>query len=210
VEGSDSKGDLYTRHLSSPEWAAIRQQALARAGNKCQICSCKDEYLEVHHNSYDNLGHEPPEDVIAVCKTCHDVVTNELRRRRYSKRSIEAVPYRTGELLLPYYGKEAIIPLIMAVKTEMVLPYVSVEKPTSIALHVPSIVTAPYREHQSVDTTNNPNRKLGSNVHASTSPSGERLSVHPPRQQDGGSAECLLERDGQVQEQAEEDGGGSR
>ena len=67
--------DLYRLHLMSPAWRATARAALERAGYKCQICGCDRWFarLEVHHNSYEHLGREPPEDLVVLCAHCHDL-----------------------------------------------------------------------------------------------------------------------------------------
>lgn len=60
----------YQAYLQSPEWAARRQQKLAETGYRCQGCS-DDERLEVHHLTYDRVGHERPQDLMVLCHLCH-------------------------------------------------------------------------------------------------------------------------------------------
>jgi 5-methylcytosine-specific restriction endonuclease McrA len=60
----------YKAHLRSPEWARIRREALARAGHRCAMCGRRKapgRPLQVHHNTYENLGHERPEDLTVLC-----------------------------------------------------------------------------------------------------------------------------------------------
>jgi len=40
--------------------------------------------LQIHHISYERCGHEPIGDLITVCTRCHDVLTDAIRRERYS------------------------------------------------------------------------------------------------------------------------------
>jgi 5-methylcytosine-specific restriction endonuclease McrA len=63
----------YGLHLMSPAWRATARAALERAGYKCQVCGADRWFarLEVHHNSYANLGREPPEDLCVLCRHCH-------------------------------------------------------------------------------------------------------------------------------------------
>tara|TARA_B100000900_G_scaffold414938_2_gene443134 strand:- start:210 stop:875 length:666 start_codon:yes stop_codon:yes gene_type:complete len=61
----------YSAYLHSAHWKKTRSEALMRAGYKCQACSTKEEILDVHHNSYDRLGAEEPQDLIVLCRTCH-------------------------------------------------------------------------------------------------------------------------------------------
>lgn len=60
----------YREYLKSPYWKAIRRRALIAAGHRCQICH-KTDKLEVHHVTYERLGHERPEDLLALCGRCH-------------------------------------------------------------------------------------------------------------------------------------------
>ena len=59
------------KYMEQPEWQQRRRQALARAGYKCQACSRRDTTLDVHHNSYQNYGDERPEDLVVLCRSCH-------------------------------------------------------------------------------------------------------------------------------------------
>lgn len=60
----------YSKYLESEHWQKMRTKALGRAGNKCQLCG-NDQGLEVHHNNYDNIGHELPEDLCVLCWRHH-------------------------------------------------------------------------------------------------------------------------------------------
>jgi 5-methylcytosine-specific restriction endonuclease McrA len=59
------------KYREEPEWQQRRRQALARAGYKCQACSKHDTPLDVHHNSYQNYGDERLEDLVVLCRACH-------------------------------------------------------------------------------------------------------------------------------------------
>jgi len=71
-----------------------REQCLLRDNYECQLsklfgisrvsgkpCS---ERLEAHHIDYSQYGHEDAGDLITVCKRCHDILTDAIRRERYS------------------------------------------------------------------------------------------------------------------------------
>jgi 5-methylcytosine-specific restriction endonuclease McrA len=59
------------KYMEQEEWQVRRVQALTRAGYKCQACSRRDTTLDVHHNSYENYGDERPQDLIVLCRPCH-------------------------------------------------------------------------------------------------------------------------------------------
>ena len=61
----------YEKYLLTDHWQSIRRGALRKAAYKCQLCSVKNT-LQVHHNTYDNLGCEKPEDVTVLCNGCHE------------------------------------------------------------------------------------------------------------------------------------------
>jgi 5-methylcytosine-specific restriction endonuclease McrA len=60
------------KYMEQPEWQVRRVQALARAGYKCQACSVRNTTLDVHHNSYENYGDERPQDLVVLCRSCHE------------------------------------------------------------------------------------------------------------------------------------------
>jgi 5-methylcytosine-specific restriction endonuclease McrA len=60
----------YQDYLKSPEWEAMRTQALAFFGHRCQLCN-SPEKLQAHHRTYARLGQEDITDLIVLCDTCH-------------------------------------------------------------------------------------------------------------------------------------------
>ena len=68
---------LYTmgaKYREQPEGPVRRVQALTRAGYKCQTCISRDTMLDVHHNSYQTYGDERPQDLVVLCRSCHQKV----------------------------------------------------------------------------------------------------------------------------------------
>jgi hypothetical protein len=59
----------YVAYLKSPEWAARRDAALAHAGGTCERCGAPAR--EVHHLTYERVGAELPDDLIARCPGGH-------------------------------------------------------------------------------------------------------------------------------------------
>lgn len=66
----ENKKIEYQEYLNSPHWKETRLKALKRAGNRCQLCS-STKYLNVHHNTYKNIGHEDLSDLVVLCRKCH-------------------------------------------------------------------------------------------------------------------------------------------
>jgi hypothetical protein len=61
----------YREYLQTPHWQQVRSDALRRAGCRCQLDASHTKRLQVHHNNYDCLWNEEPEDVIVLCDDCH-------------------------------------------------------------------------------------------------------------------------------------------
>lgn len=62
----------YAQYIVSKAWKRQAHAARVRAGFKCQLCGRADRPLEVHHNTYDNLGSEPARDLTCLCRDCHN------------------------------------------------------------------------------------------------------------------------------------------
>ena len=60
----------YSEYLKTEGWKTRRAAAIKRAGNHCQVCKSPDR-LEVHHNTYERLGHERAADLVVLCRSCH-------------------------------------------------------------------------------------------------------------------------------------------
>jgi hypothetical protein len=60
----------YAEYLKTTHWQRVRALALEAAAHACELCSAA-ESLEVHHRTYERLGFERPNDVIALCADCH-------------------------------------------------------------------------------------------------------------------------------------------
>lgn len=66
----------YREYLKSPHWQRMKEIALNRAGNKCQLCGYKRN-LNVHHNTYERRGHEALTDLVVLCGRCHSKFHNK-------------------------------------------------------------------------------------------------------------------------------------
>lgn len=78
---STSRFAKYTEYLSSNAWALKRKEVLFRDENLCQICKEKPAE-QVHHKTYVRLYDEALEDLISVCKICHDEIHSEIDENR--------------------------------------------------------------------------------------------------------------------------------
>lgn len=60
----------YKTYLQSAEWQKKRNERLKIDDYKCQKCGRPFD-LQVHHLTYDRIGHEDMCDLITLCKHCH-------------------------------------------------------------------------------------------------------------------------------------------
>jgi hypothetical protein len=63
----------YQRYLQTEHWRRTRMEVLSRARYRCELCGVNDR-LEVHHKHYESLWNEALDDLIALCRACHDKV----------------------------------------------------------------------------------------------------------------------------------------
>lgn len=64
----------YHEYLRSLEWKDRRDDKLWEAGYRCSMCGADgyDVRLEVHHLTYERVGHERSEDLMVLCRACHE------------------------------------------------------------------------------------------------------------------------------------------
>jgi hypothetical protein len=73
-------------YRAQPYWKMIRQQALERDGHRCRACGARGR-LDVHHLTYARVGKEDLDDLLTLCRSCHEA---EHERRRALKREAAA------------------------------------------------------------------------------------------------------------------------
>jgi len=72
----------YPDYLLSQEWHDRREAALSAADHRCQVCNSPDN-LEVHHSTYERIGHELPGDLTVLCATCHGLHSKRMEQPPY-------------------------------------------------------------------------------------------------------------------------------
>ena len=77
------------------EWAAIREQVLARAGWRCQACSVRRR-LDVHHVVKRSQGGSDfdLDRLVALCRWCHEQTDAPYERGRLVVTALGAGQYR--------------------------------------------------------------------------------------------------------------------
>ncbi len=66
----------YQLYLASREWAVKRGQVHARSGGTCERCrNAPGE--NVHHQTYERQYDEPLDDLVHLCRPCHEFVSGK-------------------------------------------------------------------------------------------------------------------------------------
>ena len=81
----------YRDYLKTPWWNFVHDRTIKRAKDGCELCQ-DTRATEAHHTTYERIGCERPDDMVALCRHCHQHVTDNklgklsrrdlLRRRR--------------------------------------------------------------------------------------------------------------------------------
>lgn len=66
----------YPRYLASREWREKRKEVIERNDGLCYRC-LSAPIQDVHHVTYERIGHEDLDDLIGVCKPCHEYLSAE-------------------------------------------------------------------------------------------------------------------------------------
>jgi hypothetical protein len=69
----NARRKIYETYIKSEQWRGLRMQVLARDGYVCQVCKAQ-RAAQVHHLTYEHFQHEPLEDLLSVCLTCHEQI----------------------------------------------------------------------------------------------------------------------------------------
>ena len=60
-----------TVYLRSLHWRTVRAQKIKEAGGKCEVCGVGGK-LDIHHLTYERLGHERMSDLQILCRKHHN------------------------------------------------------------------------------------------------------------------------------------------
>lgn len=65
----------YNEYLKSEQWQEKRKQKALEQGYRCEICFRQLRTgFHIHHKTYKNFGNEPMEDLMFLCKKCHEKI----------------------------------------------------------------------------------------------------------------------------------------
>lgn len=68
-------------YLKSDYWKLRRLQIMDDRGYKCELCG-SDRHLEIHHSSYDHLWEEYDHELFCLCRDCHQLIHNLIKKRK--------------------------------------------------------------------------------------------------------------------------------
>jgi 5-methylcytosine-specific restriction endonuclease McrA len=71
--------ERYHAHLDSHEWQVLRRKVFRRCNGICEGCG-EQPATQVHHLSYDRMGHEMLFDLVGICEKCHKSIPNKFNR----------------------------------------------------------------------------------------------------------------------------------
>lgn len=76
----------YFAYMRSPEWKAKRDTVIYLKGTICRLCK-QDSIIEpdVHHMTYERFGNEHMDDLIVVCRPCHDRIHQQQQNTRQAR-----------------------------------------------------------------------------------------------------------------------------
>lgn len=75
----------YYDYIQSLAWTELREEALKRAGYRCEKCGA--EAKEVHHKKYPtDFSEDSIESLQALCKVCHLAETLDSKARKLSEK----------------------------------------------------------------------------------------------------------------------------
>lgn len=86
----------YADYLKSEEWERVRSQIRERAQGKCELCGA--EMRDVHHVTYAKRSSgEHPDNLLAVCRQCHDKVHGIRDMKEINTYTLEKFRGYTGQ-----------------------------------------------------------------------------------------------------------------
>lgn len=64
----------YPRYLASREWAQKKEAVRERSSGWCERCGVRN-HDQTHHLTYKNIGKESIDELLGVCRECHEFLS---------------------------------------------------------------------------------------------------------------------------------------
>jgi hypothetical protein len=100
----------YAAYLESPTWHGVREEWLDEHRKRfdsepvCRVCGLRWTLRDdLHHRTYDNLGQERYDDLVPMCRGCHERLHSALDRSPTWRR---VEPGRATDLLIARLREE--------------------------------------------------------------------------------------------------------
>jgi hypothetical protein len=100
----------YKQYLHSEAWKRTRQQRLKISRFQCDHCASRDS-LQVHHLTYSCLGRERMNQLMTLCRPCHELIEAHIQviREHRPSGSMKGLKNFTHKFLRrygrPHFGK---------------------------------------------------------------------------------------------------------
>ncbi len=66
----------YHQYMASRQWRLKRKEVIEECHNICERCG-RTPVENIHHLTYENLGHEQRGDLMGLCRACHEYLSAE-------------------------------------------------------------------------------------------------------------------------------------
>lgn len=92
--------DDYEEYLKSKHWQKVKRRFFSDPSRKkCAVCGIKHN-LDLHHKTYENLGHEKLDDLIPLCRAHHELVHEYLDKAKEL-----GLSYNTDDIVRKYRNR---------------------------------------------------------------------------------------------------------
>ncbi|RJQ34126.1 hypothetical protein C4568_03245 [Candidatus Parcubacteria bacterium] len=72
---------FYRDYIAGPLWEKRKEEYYSRHAKACYICG-DTKGVELNHKKYGNYGHEKDSDLVALCRTHHQIITDRHKTRK--------------------------------------------------------------------------------------------------------------------------------
>lgn len=72
---------FYRDYIAGPLWAKRKEEYYSRHAKACYICG-DTRGVELNHKKYGNYGHERDSDLVPLCRTHHQIITDRHKTRK--------------------------------------------------------------------------------------------------------------------------------
>lgn len=84
----------YKDYLKTQHWKSLRERVAKAYSYTCNNCGVNvSQGYEIHHLTYKRVGNEKMDDLVCLCRNCHQKETERIKQQKEENKRLQNAPF---------------------------------------------------------------------------------------------------------------------